>query len=87
MKISEILKSSRRLAVETAQNLTGVAPAGFPIPGSTSFLASVAGIITIENFSKLKTRLTELQGSIKFISLLYEMSSNKSMVERKFDGS
>ena len=56
---------------------------GVPIAASTSFLASMVRLITIEYFTKLKIRYTILRDHINMIVLLYEKTLNKSMKDRK----
>ena len=45
---------------------------GFPIEGCISFSASVATLLQMNFFSKLKLAYTKLRGWIKMINILYE---------------
>ena len=60
--------------------------AGIIISSSTALLTSIAILITNEYISKLKIRYTKLRGWIIVITLLYEKTVKKSLVDKKIDG-
>ena len=55
---------------------------GVPIEGCSSFLASVATLITNEYLPKLKLRYTKLKVWIIMITILYEKTLNKLMIHK-----
>ena len=57
--------------------------AGIIISSSTALLTSIAILITNEYISKLKKRYTKLRDWINVITLLYEKTLKKSMVDKK----
>ena len=57
--------------------------AGIVISSSTALLTSIAILITNEYISKLKIRYTKLRDWINVITLLYEKTLKKSMVDKK----
>ena len=59
--------------------------AGIVISSSTALLTSIAILITNEYISKLKIRFTKLRDWINVITLLYEKTLKKSMVDKKID--
>ena len=59
--------------------------AGIVISSSTALLTSIAILITKEYISKLKIRYTKLRDWINVITLLYEKTLKKSMVDKKID--
>ena len=59
--------------------------AGIIISSSTALLTSIAILITNEYISKLKIRYTKLRDWINVITLLYEKTLRKSMVDKKID--
>ena len=59
--------------------------AGLIISSSTAPLTSIAILITNEYISKLKIRYTKLRDWINVITLLYEKTLKKSMVDKKID--
>ena len=59
--------------------------AGIVISSSTALLTSIAILITNEDISKLKIRYTKLRDWINVITLLYEKTLKKSMVDKKID--
>ena len=74
------------LSTGSASSITGVGTAvGIPIASSTAFMASMATSITNEYFSKLKIRYTKLRDHINLITLLYEKTLNKSIIDKKID--
>ena len=84
--ILEILTGVAGVSTGSALSITGVGTAiGIPIASSTAFLASMATLITNEYFSKLKIRYTKLRDHINMITLLYEKTLNKSMIDKKID--
>ena len=65
---------------------TGVgATIGVPIAGVSAFIASIATLITNEYLSKRKTRYTKLRDHVNMITLLYEKTLTKSMMNKKID--
>ena len=58
---------------------------GIAIAAASSFIASVAGLITNEYCSKLKMSYTNLRDWIKLTTVLYEKTLNKSMIDKKID--
>ena len=59
--------------------------AGIIISSSTALLTSIAFLITNEYISKLKIRYTKLDDWINVITLPYEKTLKKSMVDKKND--
>ena len=59
--------------------------AGIIISSSTALLTSIAILITNEYISKLKIRYTKLRDWINVITLLYEKTLKKSMIDKKID--
>ena len=59
--------------------------AGIIISSSTALLNSIAILITKKYISKLKIRYTKLRDWINVITLLYEKTFKKSMVDKKID--
>ena len=59
--------------------------AGNTISSSTALLTSIAILITNDFVSKLKIRYTKLRDWINVINLLYEKTSNQSMVDKRID--
>ena len=59
--------------------------AGFIISSSTALLTSIGILITNEYISKLKIRYTKLSDWINVITLLYEKTLKKSMIDKKID--
>ena len=59
--------------------------AGIIFSSSTALLTSNAILITNEYISKLKIRYTKLRDWINVITLLYEKTLKKSMVDKKID--
>ena len=57
--------------------------AGIIISSSTALLTSIAILITKEYISKLKIRYTKLRDWINVITLLYEKTLKKSMIDKK----
>ena len=57
--------------------------AGIVVSSSTALLTSIAILITNEYISKLKIRYTKLRDWINVITLLYEKTLKKSMVDKK----
>ena len=55
------------------------------ISSSTALVTSIAILIPNESISKLKIRYIKLRDWINVISLLYEKTMKKSMVDRKID--
>ena len=59
--------------------------AGIIISSSTALLTSIALLITNEYISKLKIRYTKLRDWIIVITVLYEKTLKKSLVDKKID--
>ena len=57
--------------------------AGIVISSSAALLTSIAILITNEYISKLKIRYTKLRDWINVITVLYEKTLKKSMVDKK----
>ena len=55
---------------------------GIVLTSSTALLTSLAILITNECISKLKLRYTKLRDWINFITILYEKTSNQSMIDK-----
>ena len=58
---------------------------GIVLTSSTALLTSLAILITNEYISKLKLRYTKLRDWINFITILYERTSNQSLIDKKID--
>ena len=58
---------------------------GIIASSSTTFLTSIAILITNEYISKLKIRYTKLRDWINVITLLYEKTLKQSMIDKKID--
>ena len=56
---------------------------GLVLTSSTALLTSLAILITNGYISKLKLRYTKLRDWIKFITILYEKTTNQSMIDKK----
>ena len=81
-----ILEGASGVIVGAALSVTGVgAVIGVPVVTATTFIASIATLITNEYLSKKKLRYTRLRNHIKFITLLYEKTLLKSMIDKKID--
>ena len=58
---------------------------GIVISSSSALLTSIAILITNEYISKLKIRYTKIRDWINVITLLYEKTLKKSMIDKKID--
>ena len=58
---------------------------GIIASSTTTFLTSIAILITNEYISKLKIRYTKLRDWINVITLLYEKTLKQSMIDKKID--
>ena len=58
---------------------------GIIASSTTTFITSVAILITNEYISKLKLRYTKIRDSINFITLLYEKTLKQSMIDKKIN--
>ncbi len=86
ISILEILTGASGVIVGSTLTATGVgATIGVPIAGVSAFLASIATLITNEYLSKRKARYTKLRDYINMITLLYEKTLTKSMMDKKID--
>ena len=84
LTILEILVAVSGLTVGTSLSMRGVGTIiGVPIEGCSSFLASVATLITNENLPKLKLRYTKLKAWIIMITILYEKTLDKPMIHKE----
>ena len=82
--ITEILKGSASAVGSSSMALINPG-AGIVISSSTALLTSIAILITNEYISKLKIRYTKLRDWINVITLLYEKTLEKSMIDKKID--
>ena len=83
LTILEILVAVSGLTVGTSLSMRGVGTIiGVPIEGCSSFLASVATLITNEYLPKLKLRYTKLKVWIIMITILYEKTLDKPMIHK-----
>ena len=85
MIVSEILIGVIGLGVGSGLTISGLAPVGTTCVGSISLLSSISTLIKKENFSRLKIRYTKLRDWINVITLLYEKTFKKSMIDEKID--
>ena len=86
ISVLEVLAGASGFAVGTALSVTGVgASIGVPIAGVSSFLVSVAVLLTNEYMSKMQTRYTKLRDHISMITLLYEKTLKNSMIDKVID--
>ncbi len=86
ISILEILTGASGVIVGSTLTATGVgATIGVPIAGVSAFIASIATLITNEYLSKRKARYTKLRDHINMITLLYEKTLTKSMMDKKID--
>ena len=84
--VHEILMGASGLTIGTALSVTGIgATIGVPIAGASTFITSIAVLITNEYIAKLKMRYTKLRDWINMISLLYEKTLKTSMIDKKID--
>ena len=80
----ENLTRASRLAVGTSLSIRGVgASIGVPIAGCVSFIASVATLITNEDFSKVKLRYKKLEDWMNMVSIVYEKTLSKCKIDKK----
>ena len=82
--ITEILIGSDSTISSSTMGLINPG-AGIIISSSAALLTSIAILITNEYISKLKIRYTKLRDWINVITLLYEKTLKKSMVDKKID--
>ena len=76
----------RRLAFDTSLSLTGVgSTAGVPISSCSAHIASVEGLISKESSSKLNIIYTQPKDSISVVTILYEKTLYKSMIDKRID--
>ena len=78
--ITEILVGSASAVGSSTMGLVNPG-AGMVIPSSTALLISFATLITNEYISKLMIQHTKLRDWIIVITLLYEKTTEKSMVD------
>ena len=84
LNISEILIGSRSAISTSTMSLLNTS-IGIVLTSSTASSTSLAILITNEYISKLKLRYTKLRDWINFISILYEKTLNRSMIDKKID--
>ena len=82
--ITEVLLGSG-LAISTSAMSLIVPSIGIVLTNSTALLTSIAILITNEHISKLKLRYTKLRDWNNVITLLYEQTLKKSMIDKKID--
>ena len=82
--ITEILVGSASAVGSSTMGLINPG-AGIIISSSTALLTSIAILITNENISKLKIRYTKLRDWINVITLLYEETMKKSLIDKEID--
>ena len=82
--ITEVLVGSASTISTSAMGLINPG-AGIIISSSTALLTSIAILITNEYIGKFKIRYTKLRDWINVITLLYEKTLKKSMVDTKID--
>ena len=82
--ITEILIGSASTISSSTMGLTNPGT-GIVISSSTALLTSIAILITNEYISKIKIRYTKLRDWINVITLLYEKTLKKSMVDKRID--
>ena len=86
VSVLEILTGASGIVVGTTLTATGVgATIGVPIAGVSAFIASIATLIPNEYLSKRKARYTKLRDPVNMITLLYEKTLTKSMMDKKID--
>ena len=86
ISVLEVLTGASGVVVGSTLTATGVgATIGVPIAGVSAFIASIATLITNEYLSKRKARYTKLRDHVNMITLLYEKTLTKSMVDKKID--
>ena len=86
ISVLEILTGASGVIVGSTLTATGIgATIGVPIAGVSAFIASIATLITNEYLSKRKSRYTKLRDNINMITLLFEKTMMKSMVDKKID--
>ena len=83
MIITEFLIDSGS-AISTSLGLNNPG-AGIITSSSTALLTSIAILFTNEYISKLKIRYTKLRDWINVITLLYEKTLKKSMIDKRID--
>ena len=82
--ITEILIGSG--SAITSSTFSFINPSiAIPIASCSALLTSLAILITNEYISKLKSRYTKLRDWINFITILYEKTLNRSMIDKKID--
>ena len=59
---------------------------GIVLTYSAALLTSLAILFTNEHIKKLKIRYTKPRDWINFITIMYEKTLNRSMVDKKIDG-
>ena len=82
--ISEVLIGSGSAITSSTFSLINPSK-GIPIASCSALLTSIAILITNEYISKLKIRYTKLRDWINVITLFYEETLKKSMIDKKID--
>ena len=84
LNITEILLGSG--SATTTSTLSILYPSvDLVLTSSTALLTSIAILITIEDFSKIKIRYTKIGNWIIVMPLLYEKALKTSMIDEKID--
>ena len=78
--ITEILLGSGSAKTTSTMSLLN-SSIGIVLTSSAAFLTSIATLITNEYLSEIRLRYTKLSDWINFITILYEKTSKKSMVD------
>ena len=83
MIVSDFLIGTVGLSVGSGLSIPGSAPVGVVCAGSFSFLSGISTLIASENISKVKIRFTKLRDWIHVITLIYERTLKKSIVDEE----
>ena len=84
--VLDLLIGAAGLATGIGLTASGVGTViGVPIAGASAFITSVATVITNEYMSKRKSRYTKLRDHINMITLLYEKTLAKSLIDKHID--
>ena len=85
MTASETLIGTVGLSVGSGLSISRSAPVGIVCAGIFSFRSSISASIANEYFSKLKLRHTKLRDWIGVNTLVYEMTSKQTIVDKQID--
>ena len=83
ISVLEILTGASGVVVGSTLTATGVGAT--TIAGVSAIITSIATLITNEFLSKRKARYTKLRDHVNMITLLYEKTLTKSMMDKKID--